>query len=59
MKLPRLERRLRVLLQWLLELCFTRDTVQRVTAENLRSRRFDALVDSARAAEAMHEARGS
>ena len=59
MKLPRLERKVRVLGQWLLELCFARDTVQLVTAESLRSRRLEELMDSARAAESLHEMGGS
>ena len=38
-------------LQWMLEICFARDTVQLLTAESVRSRRIDELMDSARAAE--------
>ena len=49
--LPRLERKVRVFLQWMLEICFARDTVQLLTAESIRSRRIDELMDSARAAE--------
>ena len=49
--LPRLERKVRVFLQWMLEICFARDTVQLLTAESVRSRRIDELMDSARAAE--------
>ena len=49
--LPRLERKVRVFLQWMLEMCFARDTVQLLTAESVRSRRIDELMDSARAAE--------
>ena len=49
--LPRLERKVRVFLQWMLEICFARDTVQLLTAETVRSRRIDELMDSARAAE--------
>ena len=30
--LPRLDRKVRVLLQWLLDICFARDTVQLLTA---------------------------
>ena len=55
MMLPRLERKIRVFLQWALELCFSRDTVQLLTAESVRTRRVDELVDSARAAEAHDE----
>ena len=49
--LPRLERKVRVFLQWMLEICFARDTVQLLTVESVRSRRIDELMDSARAAE--------
>jgi NADH:ubiquinone reductase (H+-translocating) len=49
--LPRLERKVRVFLQWMLEIGFARDTVQLLTAEYVRSRRIDELIDSARAAE--------
>ena len=49
--LPRLERKVRVFLQWMLEICFARDTVQLLTAESIRSRRVDELIDSAKAAE--------
>ena len=49
--LPRLERKARVFLQWTLEMLFARDTVQLLTAENVRSRRVDELLDSGRAAE--------
>jgi NADH:ubiquinone reductase (H+-translocating) len=53
--LPRLERKVRVFLQWMLELCFARDTVQLLTAESVRSRRIDELLDSARGAESAEE----
>ena len=49
--LPRLERKVRVFLQWMLEIGFARDTVQLLTAETARSSRIDELIDSARAAE--------
>ena len=49
--LPRIERKVRVLLQWLLELCFARDTVQLLTSENVGSRRIDELLESARTAD--------
>lgn len=49
--LPRLERKARVFLQWTLEMLFARDTVQLLTAENVRARRVDELLDSGRAAE--------
>ena len=32
--------------QWMLEICFARDTVQLLTAESVRSRRIDELMDS-------------
>jgi NADH:ubiquinone reductase (H+-translocating) len=51
MMLPRLDRKIRVLLEWILELCFARDTVQLLTADNIRSRRLEELMDSAHAAE--------
>jgi NADH dehydrogenase len=53
--LPRLERKVRVFLQWMLEICFARDTVQLLTAESVRSRRIDELMDSARAAESVEK----
>jgi NADH dehydrogenase FAD-containing subunit len=49
--LPRLNRKIRVLLEWILEICFARDTVQLRTAESVRSRRVEELMDSARAAD--------
>jgi len=49
--LPLLNRKIRVLLEWILEICFARDTVQLLTAESVRSRRLEELMDSARAAE--------
>jgi NADH:quinone reductase (non-electrogenic) len=49
--LPGLDRKVRVLLQWLLDICFTRDTVQLLTAQTLRSGRLAELMESARAAE--------
>jgi NADH dehydrogenase len=49
--LPRIERKIRVFLQWMLEICFARDTVQLLTAESVRSHRIHELIDSARAAE--------
>ena len=49
--LPRLERKVRVFLQWMLEICFARDTVQLLTAESVRSGRIDELMNSGRAAE--------
>jgi NADH dehydrogenase len=52
--LPRLNRKIRVLLQWILEICFARDTVQLLTAENVRSGRVEELMNSACAADAAH-----
>jgi NADH dehydrogenase len=49
--LPRLDRKVRVFLQWALELCFVRDTVQLLTVESVQAGRVDELMDSARAAE--------
>ena len=49
--LPRLDRKVRVLLQWILDVCFARDTVQLLTAQSVRSGRLEELMDSARAAE--------
>jgi NADH dehydrogenase len=48
---PRLDRKIRVLLQWVLDICFARDTVQLLTAQSVHSGRLDELLDSARAAE--------
>ncbi|PKO31316.1 MAG: NAD(P)/FAD-dependent oxidoreductase [Betaproteobacteria bacterium HGW-Betaproteobacteria-7] len=49
--LPRLDRKLRVFLQWTLEMCFARDTVQLLTVHSVSSGRLEELLDSARAAE--------
>ena len=49
--LPRLDRKVRVFLQWTLEICFARDTVQLLTVESIRAGRIEELMDSARAAE--------
>ena len=49
--LPRLDRKIRVLLQWVLDICFARDTVQLLTVESVRSGRLEELMDSVRAAE--------
>jgi NADH dehydrogenase len=51
--LPRLNRKVRVLLQWILEICFARDTVQLLTAEILRSGRIEELMHGARTAESV------
>jgi NADH dehydrogenase len=49
--LPRLDRKIRVFLQWTLEMCFARDTVQLLNVHSVRSGRLEELLDSARAAE--------
>jgi NADH:ubiquinone reductase (H+-translocating) len=46
-KLPSFAKKLRVMLEWTLDLCFARDTVQLLTVETVRSRRLDELIDSA------------
>ena len=53
--LPRLDRKIRVLLQWVLDICFARDTVQLLTVQSVRSGRLEELMDSARAAECVCE----
>lgn len=50
-KLPRLDRKVRVALQWGLDVCFARDTVQLLTAHTVRSGRFEELMGGARVAE--------
>ena len=50
--LPGAGRKLRVFLQWALEIGFPRDAVQLLTAQSVVSRRLEELIDSARAAEA-------
>jgi NADH dehydrogenase len=54
--LPRLDRKVRVFLQWALEICFARDTVQLLTVESVQAGRVDELMDSARAAESAPQA---
>jgi hypothetical protein len=54
--LPRLSRKIRVLLQWTLEMAFARDTVQLLTAESVRSGRVQELMGTARAAESADRA---
>ena len=49
--LPRLDRKIRVLLQWILEICFARDTVQLLTVQSVGSGRLEELLGSARAAD--------
>ncbi len=50
-KLPSIMKKLRVLLEWTLDLCFARDTVQLLTVQTVRSGRLYELIDSARDAE--------
>lgn len=50
LKLPRLDRKVRVALQWGLDVCFARDTVQLLTDHSLRSGRMEELIEAARAA---------
>jgi hypothetical protein len=40
-------KKLRVMLEWTLDLCFARDTVQLLTVQTVRSGRLEDLVDSA------------
>jgi NADH dehydrogenase len=49
--LPRLDRKVRVLLQWIVDACFTRDIVQLLTVHNIHAGRLEELVDSARVVE--------
>jgi NADH dehydrogenase len=50
-KLPSIMKKLRVMLEWTLDLCFARDTVQLLTVQAVRSGRLDELIDSARDAD--------
>jgi hypothetical protein len=54
-KLPRLVlmKKVRVMLEWMLDLCFARDTVQLLTVHSVRSGRLDELIDSAQSADAV------
>jgi NADH dehydrogenase len=52
-KLPTVTKKLRVMLEWTLDLCLPRDTVQFLTAETFRSGRLDEVMDSAREAESV------
>jgi NADH dehydrogenase len=49
--LPRLDRKIRVLLQWVLDICFARDTVQLLTLQSVRLERLEHLIAGARATE--------
>ncbi len=46
-KLPSITKKLRVMLEWTLDLCFARDTVQLLTVQTARSGRLEELMDSA------------
>jgi NADH:ubiquinone reductase (H+-translocating) len=50
-KLPSISKRVRVMLEWTLDFCFPRDTVQLLTVETIRSGRVEELIDSAREAD--------
>jgi hypothetical protein len=50
-KLPSVMKKLRVVLEWTLNLCFPRDTVQLLTVQSVRSGRLDQLLESAREAD--------
>lgn len=52
LKLPHLDRKIRVLLQWGLDVVFPRDPVQLLTVQSVRSGRIEELMESARVAEA-------
>jgi NADH dehydrogenase len=49
--LPRLDRKVRVLLEWIVDACFARDTVQLLTVHSIHAGRLEELVDSARIVE--------
>jgi NADH dehydrogenase len=46
-KLPSFTKKVRVMLEWTLDLCFARDTVQLLTVQTARSGRLEELMDSA------------
>jgi NADH dehydrogenase len=50
--LPRLDRKVRVFLEWVLDACFARDTVQLLTVQSVYAGRLEELVDTARTIEA-------
>jgi NADH:ubiquinone reductase (H+-translocating) len=50
--LPRFDRKIRVFLQWTLDVCFARDPVQLLTAQSAHSGRLEELMQSARQADA-------
>jgi NADH dehydrogenase len=57
--LPRLDRKVRVLLQWILDACFSRDTVQLLTVQSINAGRLEELIDTARTIEAGDAAKES
>jgi NADH dehydrogenase len=57
--LPRLDRKVRVFLQWILDACFARDTVQLLTVHSISSGRLEELIESARTIEAGDAAKES
>jgi NADH dehydrogenase len=57
--LPRLDRKIRVLLQWILDACFARDTVQLLTVHSIGAGRLEELIDSTRTIEAGDAAKES
>ena len=56
-KLPSVIKKLRVMLEWTLDLCFPRDTVQLLTIQSVRSGRLDELIESAREADPRTQSR--
>jgi NADH dehydrogenase len=54
--LPRLDRKVRVFLQWILDACFARDTVQLLTIHHVADGRLEELIDSARTIESVDAA---
>jgi NADH dehydrogenase len=50
-KLPSVSKKVRVILEWTLDLCFRRDTVQMLTVQSIRSGRVEELIESPRAAD--------
>ena len=55
-KLPGTVKKIRVMLEWLLDLCFPRDTVQLLSLQSVRSRRLEEVTESARTVESAEAA---
>jgi NADH dehydrogenase len=55
--LPRLDRKVRVLLEWIVDACFARDTVQLLTVQSIQAGRLEELIDSARTIESADAAK--